>query len=159
MDVDGDVLAKICGILPLSASTKLVLHVWNRDNYIPDITDRFNIFSTKAFFRDLVMPPAPQSLCRYGDPFRGGTNPIIHYEVGIGSEKLQTDVAKFTKVTEPCIPCYTECSKYNCDSSCNAKDYKEITFTLTDLDLKSIVMVTNETGHIINKTMVYYFTG
>jgi hypothetical protein len=34
------------------------MHVWNRENFIPDITDMFNVFSTKAYFKDLIMPPA-----------------------------------------------------------------------------------------------------
>ncbi|XP_076116641.1 uncharacterized protein LOC143084119 [Mytilus galloprovincialis] len=156
--VDEDQLTRICGIVPLSDSTKLILHVWNRDNFVPDITDMFNVFSTKAYFKDLVMPPAPGSLCRYGDPFRGGTNPILRYEVGIGSDKLLTDIAPFREVIKPCIPCYGECSKYNCDATCNANEYVDMTFTLNNLDLKSVAVVTNDTGHQINKTLIYFFT-
>ena len=119
----------------------------------------FNVFSTKAYFKDLIMPPAPGSLCRYGDPFRGGTNSIIRYEVGLGSDKLLTDVAPFREVIQPCIPCYSECSKYNCDATCDANKYVDMTFTLKDLDLKSVAVVRNDSGHLINKTLTYFFTG
>jgi hypothetical protein len=135
------------------------MHVWNRENFIPDITDMFNVFSTKAYFKDLIMPPAPGSLCRYGDPFRGGTNSIIRYEVGLGSDKLLTDVAPFKEVIQPCIPCYSECSKYNCDATCDANKYVDMTFSLKDLDLKSVAVVRNDSGHLINKTLTYFFTG
>ncbi|CAC5392346.1 unnamed protein product [Mytilus coruscus] len=72
---DDEELTEICGIEPPSTSAKLVLHVWNRNNYVPDISDLFNVFSAKAYLKDLIIPPKIGNKCRYGDPFRGGTNP------------------------------------------------------------------------------------
>ncbi|CAC5416407.1 unnamed protein product [Mytilus coruscus] len=157
--VNDEELTELCGIPNLSESAQLVLHVFNRDNFVPDITDKFNIFSTKAYFKNLILPPPAGALCRYGDPFRGGTNPIIKYEVGIGSDKLLTDIEPFSEVIVPCIPCFGECSKYNCDWNCNVDQHVDFRFTLIDLDLTPQVVDVNETGHYYNKTIIYYLTG
>jgi hypothetical protein len=126
----------MCGIQPPSISTKLVLHVWNHNNYVPGIPDFFNVFSTKAYFKNLIMPPKVGWLCRYGNPFRGGTNPVVMYEAAIGSDKLATDIDDYREVFRPCIPCYSECSRYNCDSNCDPNQQLNVTFTLNDLDLQ-----------------------
>lgn len=159
MFVDDGELTEICGIEPPSLSTKLVLHVWNRNNYVPEITDLFNVFSTKAYFKNLVMPPKVGSLCRYGNPFRGGTNPVIKYEAAIGTDQLTTDISDFSEVYRPCIPCYNQCSKYNCDSNCDPEEHLKVTFNLTDLNLQPYIVDQNDTGHEYNKTAAYYLTG
>ncbi|VDI27589.1 Hypothetical predicted protein, partial [Mytilus galloprovincialis] len=156
--VDDGELTEICGIEPPSISTKLVLHVWNRNNYVPEITDLFNVFSTKAYFKNLVMPPKVGSLCRYGNPFRGGTNPVIKYEAAIGTDQLTTDISDFSEVYRPCIPCYNQCSKYNCDSNCDPEEHLKVTFSLTDLNLQPYIVDQNDTGHEYNKTAAYYLT-
>ena len=97
--IDGGEFSEICGIPPLSTDTLLVLHGWSKNNYIPPITDAFNPWSAKASFRNLIMPPAAGALCRYGDPFISGTNPVYHFEAGIGTSKLATDVKEFTVVS------------------------------------------------------------
>ncbi|XP_063408918.1 uncharacterized protein LOC134692399 [Mytilus trossulus] len=154
-----DSAVDLCGIPDLSGTTKLVLHVYNRNNYVPEITDVFNIFSTRAVFKNLILPPPTGALCLYGDPFRGGNNPIIKYEIGIGTDKLLTDIEPFREVIEPCIPCFVECSKYNCDQNCNLDKVMDYSFTLTNLNLMPHVMDLNETGHSYNKTIIYYLTG
>ncbi|VDI54125.1 Hypothetical predicted protein [Mytilus galloprovincialis] len=155
---DDEELTEICGIEPPSTSAKLVLHVWNRNNYVPDISDLFNVFSAKAYFKDLIIPPKTGNKCRYGDPFRGGTNPVIKYEAGIGTEKLQTDVVPYREIYRPCIPCNTQCSLLNCQSDCDINKNTVVTFTLNDLDLEHYILAKNETGHQYNKTAMYYTT-
>ncbi|XP_076087285.1 uncharacterized protein LOC143057777 [Mytilus galloprovincialis] len=157
--VNDEELTELCGIPDLSETTKLVLHVFNRDNFVPEITDVFNMFSTRAVFKNLILPPPTGALCRYGDPFRGGSNPIIKYEVGIGSDKLLTDIEPFREVIEPCIPCLWECSKYNCDQDCDHNKLMDYSFTLTNLNIAPYVMDLNETGHSYNKSVIYYLTG
>ncbi|XP_076086943.1 uncharacterized protein LOC143057517 [Mytilus galloprovincialis] len=157
--VNDEEITELCGIPDLSETTNLVLHVFNRDNYVPEITDVFNIFSARAIFTNLILPPPTGALCRYGDPFRGGTNPIIKYEVGIGSDKLLTDIVPFRKVIEPCIPCFGECLNYICDQDCDHDKLVDYSFTLTNLNIAPYVMDLNETGHYYNKTVIYYLTG
>ncbi|CAG2204566.1 unnamed protein product [Mytilus edulis] len=157
--VNDEEITELCGIPDLSETTKLVLHVFNRDNFVPEITDIFNIFSARAVFKNLILPPPTGALCRYGDPFRGGSNPIIKYEVGIGSDKLLTDIEPFRKVIEPCIPCFWECLKYNCDQNCDHNKLVDYSFTLTNLNIAPYVMDLNETGHSYNKSVIYYLTG
>ncbi|CAC5409205.1 unnamed protein product [Mytilus coruscus] len=155
---DDEELTEICGIEPPSTSAKLVLHVWNRNNYVPDISDLFNVFSAKSYFKDLIIPPKIGNKCRYGNPFRGGTNPVIKYEAGIGTEKLQTDVVPYREIYRPCIPCNTQCSLLNCQSDCDLNQHTVVTFALNDLVLKSFILAENETGHQYNKTAMYYTT-
>ncbi|XP_071123199.1 uncharacterized protein [Mytilus edulis] len=156
--VDGDELTMMCGIPYLSNKAKLVFHVWNRDNTVPENADMFNRFSTKAFFKDLIMPAPQGSLCRYGDPFRGGKNPVIKFEAGIGSEKLLTDVSPFIEILAPCLPCQGMCSKYMCNLACNLNDRTNYVFTLQDTNLAPVKTHVNETGHLENKTLAYYLT-
>lgn len=159
MFVDGDELTMMCGIPYLSNKAKLVFHVWNRDNTVPENADMFNRFSTKAFFKDLIMPAPQGSLCRYGDPFRGGKNPVIKFEAGIGSEKLLTDVSPFIEILAPCLPCQGMCSQYMCNLACNLNDRTNYVFTLQDTNLAPVKTHVNETGHLENKTLAYYLTG
>jgi hypothetical protein len=74
----------LCGIPEFSSDTKLLFHVFNKNNVVPPLVDLFDVFSTKAYFKNVMMPPSSQFLCRYGDPFYGGTIPIDRYEAGIG---------------------------------------------------------------------------
>lgn len=82
--IDNVICSKICGIPEFSADTKLILHVFNKNNYLPPVDDLFNVYSTKATFKDMIMPPSSTAMCRYGKPFYGGTIPIDRYEAGIG---------------------------------------------------------------------------
>ncbi|VDI79784.1 Hypothetical predicted protein [Mytilus galloprovincialis] len=156
---DDEELTEICGIEPPSTSAKLVLHVWNRNNYVPDISDLFNVFSAKAYFKDIIIPPKIGNKCRYGDPFRGGTNPVIKYEAGIGTEKLQTDVVPYREIYRPCITCNTQCSLSNCHSDCDINQQTLVTFNLSNLALEPFTLAENDTGHIYNKSAIYYTTG
>ncbi|VDI50948.1 Hypothetical predicted protein, partial [Mytilus galloprovincialis] len=155
---DEEELTEICGIEPPSTSAKLVLHVWNRNNYVPDISDLFNVFSAKAYFKDLIIPPKIGNKCRYGDPFRGGTNPVIKYEAGIGTEKLQTDIVPYREIYRPCIPCNTQCSLSNCHSDCDINQQTLVTFNLSNLALEPFTLAENDTGHMYNKSAIYYTT-
>ncbi|KAK3101936.1 hypothetical protein FSP39_007496 [Pinctada imbricata] len=98
--VDDNYLTDVCGVPELSRDTKLFFHVYNKDNYIPNADDAFNLWTTRATFANLILPPTPGLPCRSGDPFRAGTNGIIQYDVGIGSSKLTTDVVTFQKVNK-----------------------------------------------------------
>jgi hypothetical protein len=156
---DNELLTEICGIEPPRSSAMLVLHVWNRNNYVPGVHDLFNIFSTKAYFKNLIIPPKIGNLCRYGNPFRGGNNPVIKYEAGIGTDKVQTNVVPYREVYRPCIPCHSQCSLYNCQTDCDPNLHVDVTFTLTGLDLQPITTAQNETGHDYNQTSVFYMIG
>ena len=95
---DDEYLTELGGIPPLSTNTKLFLHLWNRNNVLPPVSNPFDPWSARAIFMTLIMPPAMGSPCRYGDPFRGGTNGIIKYDVGVGTSTMATDVVPFRTV-------------------------------------------------------------
>ncbi|CAG2187681.1 unnamed protein product [Mytilus edulis] len=156
--VDGDELTMMCGIPYLSNKAKLVFHVWNRENTVPEHANMFNRYSTKAFFKNLIMPAPQGSLCRYGNPFRGGTNPVVKFEAGIGRERLSTDVSPFSEVLAPCLPCQGMCSNYMCNSACYINDTTDYTFTLQDVNLAPVKTFLNESGLQENITLAYFIT-
>ncbi|VDI51286.1 Hypothetical predicted protein [Mytilus galloprovincialis] len=145
--------SKICGIRELSTDTDLVFHVFPKNNYLPPVVDSFNPYSTKAFFRNVVLPPEPGAHCRYGAPFRGGTNPIIKYEIGIENTTLGTEIVHYKEMISPCIPCYNLCSNYNCNSTCDANEHVLYQFMLDNFTLPATRMEDHQT-----KTIDYYIT-
>ena len=152
--VDSEFFSKVCGMRDLSTDTKLVLHTFTKNNYLPPIVDNFNPYSTKAHFRNVILPPAPSAYCRYGDPFRGGENPIIQYEIGIGSSLLATNLVPYRKMISPCLPCYNLCSRYNCNSTCDAAEHVLYEFMMDGFYLPSTKVENNETI-----TATYFTTG
>ncbi|XP_067659895.1 uncharacterized protein [Haliotis asinina] len=155
--MDGDLISEQCGIPHLSPQTKLYMGVWNDKNYIPetgrDAEGKIQVWSTEASFRDLVMPPEKDKLCRYGDPFKGGNNAIIQYEAAIGSATGLSDVVDFQPVHTPCIPCLKPCDVYTCDSVCDHSTTSQVIISLTNLTLTETSLVDNEF-----KPVIYYLT-
>ena len=95
---DDEQLSYICGIPEFGLSTNFIIHVWNSNNYLPDLEDELDSWQTFATVIRVVFPPAPGELCRYGEPFRGGRIPIVRYEAGIGASPNEVDVSPFTEV-------------------------------------------------------------
>ncbi|KAK3101942.1 hypothetical protein FSP39_007535 [Pinctada imbricata] len=155
--IDGEYITEVCGAPELSKNTKLFFHVYNKDNYMPVSDDPLNVWTTRATFANLVLPPTLGLPCRLGDPFRGGTNGIIQYDVGIGRSKLTTEIVSFRKVLEPCLPCFYSCSRINCDPSCKTDVTEMKTFTLTGIDLPPKESYSNGT-HTYDVIISYYLT-
>ncbi|XP_038050876.1 uncharacterized protein LOC119724026 [Patiria miniata] len=156
--VDGKLLSSLTGIPVLSSSTKLILHVFNRDSYIAELQDPFSPPFVTATLRNLRMPPDPVNLCRYGAQFRAGTSPVSRYFAGIGSVAGATDVVAFKEVARPCVPCINLCDRYQCDPSCTL-DAVPITFTITNLTLPRLellnVMLDNDTNATTPSSLEY----
>ncbi|XP_064646638.1 uncharacterized protein LOC135499666 isoform X2 [Lineus longissimus] len=144
-------LGELCGIEEFSLKTKLVVHLWNKDNFIPKSRD----WKATAFVSWFRLPPAKSLLCRYGKVFRGGTSAVISYEAGIGTSPLKTDVAAYKVISQPCVPCIKACDVYTCDKSCPSNKVTNIKFLLSGLSLPITANVngTNETAIV-----VYYLT-
>ncbi|XP_052806221.1 uncharacterized protein LOC128235438 [Mya arenaria] len=143
-------LSEMCGIPQLSKTTMLILHVWNKNSIIPEM-NVFNSWTSYSFFKTLKLPPNDSELCRYAQPWKGGTNPIISYEAGIGSSRTVTDVVDFRQVIQPCIPCSGLCSELICNSSCVRDTYTSMMFTIYDTDLS---FHTNGSLYIIVKSLL-----
>ncbi|XP_052803271.1 uncharacterized protein LOC128233573 isoform X2 [Mya arenaria] len=143
-------LSEMCGIPHLSKMTMIVLHVWNKNSNIPEM-DLFNSWTSYSYFKTLKLPPNDSELCRYAQPWKGGTNPIISYEAGIGSSRTVADVVNFRQVVQPCIPCSGLCSELICHRKCGHDTYTAIMFTIDDIDLSSY---TNGSLYIIVKSLL-----
>ena len=96
--IDQVQVSEMCGIPTLSETTQLVLHVWNKNNFLPKL-DIFDLWETHAAFTSLYIPPDIHALCRYGTPFQGGTNAIIQYEAGIGNNKMEDNIVAYREVS------------------------------------------------------------
>ncbi|XP_072034301.1 uncharacterized protein [Amphiura filiformis] len=133
--IDGKWKGEIDGIPQLSDSTKLILHAWNEDNFVPELVDEFFPPTATAHFRNLRMPPHHSNLCRYGDPFRGSSSPVIYYMAGVGSQPQTDDVISYQEVAKPCIPCLHPCDRLHCDIDCHADALQELAFILSNVTL------------------------
>ena len=52
----------------------------------------------KSDFVHYRLPPPPSNPCRYGDPFRGGSSPVITYRAGVGSKPNKADIVSLREV-------------------------------------------------------------
>ncbi|WAR05119.1 hypothetical protein MAR_020488, partial [Mya arenaria] len=137
---DQQELSEMCGIPELSNTTMLVLNVWNKNNFIPEMSI-FDSWTTYSYFKLLKIPPKANELCRYGSPWLGGTVAVISYFAGIGSSPSKPDIVDFRKVIEPCIPCVGMCSELICHSDCEHKRYTAIQFSLDQFMMKDSFIV------------------
>ncbi|XP_052806219.1 uncharacterized protein LOC128235437 [Mya arenaria] len=143
-------LSEMCGIPHLSKMTMIVLHVWNKNSIIPEM-NLFNSWTSYSYFKTLKLPPNDSEQCRYAQPWKGGTIPIISYEAGIGTSRTVADVVNFRQVIQPCIPCSGLCSELICHSNCGHDTYTAMAFTIDDIDLSSS---TNGSLYIIVKALL-----
>ncbi|XP_041378093.1 uncharacterized protein LOC121390363 [Gigantopelta aegis] len=143
--IDGDLATKNCGVPYLSKSTRLIFAAWNYKNSMPhnvnDLKGFPKVWSAKATFRDLVLPPDSSHLCRVGAPFRGGNNAIIAYEAGIGSSPLTDNISQFTKVKSTCVPCDRPCDHFVCETDCKNDTTELIKFQLDGLALATTKVI------------------
>ncbi|XP_033637723.1 uncharacterized protein LOC117298529 [Asterias rubens] len=149
--IDGNLLSSLTGIPVMSSSTKLILHVFNKDSFVTDLDDPFNPPTATATIKNLRMPPDASMLCRYGLPFRAGTNPVSRYFAGVGSEAGKTDIVAYKEISQPCVPCINPCDWYQCNQSCSMVE-SSITFTLTNLTLPKLEVL-NTTRNDTNNTV------
>ncbi|XP_078575700.1 uncharacterized protein LOC144861602 [Branchiostoma floridae x Branchiostoma japonicum] len=155
--IDDQFKAVLTGIPPLSPTTKLILSVWNKHNLIPKLMDPFEPPTATASFRSVSLPPASNSLCLYGNPFRNGNHAVVRFEAAVGSAKLLDDVEPFREVAKPCIPCSVPCDVLICDQDCNEDQAYVHQVLLTGLHLSpSSFMENGDTNTSI--PAVYYLT-
>ena len=43
-------------------------------------------------------PPASSELCRFGDPFRGGSHPVVEFLAAVGTSANADDILTYQKV-------------------------------------------------------------
>ncbi|XP_067658325.1 uncharacterized protein [Haliotis asinina] len=157
VEMDGEYISDQCGIPHLSTNTSIFLGIWNHKNYMPatrrDGSDYLRVWEQRATFKNMELPPELGTLCRYGNPFRGGNNAIVRYEAGIGTKSGQDDVVPLRPIHSPCVPCLRPCDTYSCNATCDQSRTEQVRFSLNDLSL-------NETATVNGKTepIPYYLT-
>ncbi|XP_070572851.1 uncharacterized protein [Ptychodera flava] len=155
--IDGRSVVYMSGLVPFSENTQFTILVRNSNGNVASFDDVFNPPSTKASFRNIRFPPSSDALCRFGEPFRSGDNPIIAFYAGIGSGKLMDDVVPFFEVSRPCIPCNSPCVSGTCDKQCSTTEAKRHLVRIDNIELSTNRTV-EEDGQLQVVPAVYYIT-
>ena len=110
--INGELMATLHGVTELSSNTRMILHVFNRNGFIPSIQDTFNLPRVEAVFSNVSLPLQRSHICDSGRPFYSPSSPIVQFNVGVGSSPGLTDVRELevcqypiacTEITD-CIP-------------------------------------------------------
>ncbi|XP_070573735.1 uncharacterized protein [Ptychodera flava] len=155
--IDGRSVVYMSGLVPFSENTQFTIFVRNSNGNVASFDDVFNPPSTTASFRNIRFPPSSDALCRFGEPFRSGDNPIIAFYAGIGSEKLMDDVVPFFEVNHPCVPCSSPCVSGICDEHCSTTVAKRHFVRIDNIELSTNRTV-EEDGQLQVVPAVYYIT-
>ena len=90
--IDGELVATLHGITKLSNNTRMVLHVFNRNGFIPNVQDTFNPPKVEAIFANISLPLQRSHICDAGRPFYSMSSPIVQFSVGIGTSPGLTEI-------------------------------------------------------------------
>ncbi|KAK6192291.1 hypothetical protein SNE40_003784 [Patella caerulea] len=155
--VNDEEVSDLCGVPHFTTDTKIFMQVRNWKNFLPseptNEQEFFNVWTTRAIFKSLIMPPDKNALCRYGKPFRGGTTAIIRFEAGISEMKNSDSIVLFKEVVSPCVPCDKPCDRYVCQSNCSSHQFTQYNISLESLDLQPTEIINGTT-----KPVPYYLT-
>ncbi|XP_070572901.1 uncharacterized protein [Ptychodera flava] len=155
--IDGRTVVYMSGLVPFSENTQFTVFVRNSNGNVASFDDVFNPPLTTASFRNIRFPPSSDALCRFGEPFRSGDNPIIAFYAGIGSEKLMDDVIPFYEVSRPCMPCNSPCVSGTCNKQCSTTEAKRHLVRIDNITLSTNRTV-EEDGQLQVVPAVYYIT-
>ena len=93
--VDGTIQATLHGLPDFSSNTRMILHVFQRDDFVPecDIVCGMSPPSVTAVFSDVTLPASDgDGVCIYGSPFYSWASPIVEFRAGVGTQPGLTDV-------------------------------------------------------------------
>ena len=92
--IDGELAATLHGITQLSSTTRMVLHVFNRNSFIPQLQDSFDPPRVEALFANVSLPRRRSHICDYGQPFFSPSSPMVQFSAGVGTSPGLTDVSE-----------------------------------------------------------------
>ena len=90
--IDDQLTASLHGIAALSNNTQMVVHVFNRNGFVPQIQDGFNPPGVETIFANVSLPSLRSHICDFGQPFYSATSPITQFNVGVGTSPGVTDI-------------------------------------------------------------------
>ena len=96
--VDGTIQATLHGLPEFSASTRMILHVFQRDGFVPECGVDCSVSppSVTAVFSNVTLPARDgDGVCAYGRPFYSWASPIVEFRAGVGTQPGLTDVKTF----------------------------------------------------------------
>lgn len=89
-----DILTLVLHDIPqFNAGSKFIIHVFNREGYIPycDL-GCINPPAVTASFFDVSLPTEVSEVCEYGTPFHSWSSPIVQIKGGIGTSTTSADI-------------------------------------------------------------------
>ena len=102
--IDDQLLTTLHSVPNFSNVTSLTLHVLNRDGFVPQFTDNFNLPQVEAVFANVTLPRVRGHLCDYGQPFYSPSSPIVEFRAGVGSSPGLADVLELQVCVQPFTP-------------------------------------------------------
>lgn len=104
--IDRELVATIHGVTELSNNTRLILHVFNRNGFIPTVQDPFNLPTVEAVFANVSLPLQRSHICDSGRPFYSPSSPIVQFSVGVGSSPGLSDIRDLeVRISVPNFTC------------------------------------------------------
>ena len=93
--IDGSLETSLFGLPAFSDNTRIVLHLFNKQGYIPPVSSVFDIPRVQAVFRNVSLPLSVGHLCDYGNPFFSRGSPVVEFRAGAGRRPGGDDVVEF----------------------------------------------------------------
>ena len=91
--IDDQLTASLHGITSLSNNTQMTVHVYNRNGFVPSISEDGYFPRVETIFANVSLPRQHRlHICDFGRPFYSATSPITQFSVGVGTSPEHTDV-------------------------------------------------------------------
>ena len=90
--IDGTIVATLQGLPIFSNFTRMVLHVFNRQGFLPTFDSSLDSPTVEAIFANVSLPSRVNHLCEYGLPFYNEHSPIVEFMAGVGTAPSSTDI-------------------------------------------------------------------
>ena len=101
--IDDQLIATLQGIAALSNETRIILHAFNRNGFVPEILDEFDPPRVESVFVNVSLPSLRSQVCDSGQPFYSPSSPIVQFSVGVGTSPGLTDITGLEVYIHTCV--------------------------------------------------------
>lgn len=93
--IDGVLEAVLFDLPAFTDDARIVLHISNKQGYIPPPPNAFEVLQVQAVFGNVSLPVRAGHICDYGSPFFSHRSPIVEFRAAVGTQPGQDDVVEF----------------------------------------------------------------
>ena len=98
--IDGDIVASLHGLPVFTDNTRMVVHIFNRQGFVPE-RDNFEMPTVEAVFGNVTLPLRVGHLCDFGMPYFNKESPIVEFRAAAGTTAGATDVRDWEVSMKP----------------------------------------------------------